>query len=254
MEIKFLGSGGAEGIPAINCDCHHCERARAEGGKIQRERNAILFKLPGYIMLVETPPNTRGLINKYQVKDLQGIFATDASYSHIGGIKEFEYWSNPLDFLAEPELFQVIKKEHWTEKLDQIMFPIPYYGGTALNFGKFTLIPFALRRQVPSFGLSINNGGKQIVYTSSTPNRLTNYAMSLVSSTDLLIVNTPTFEPPKEDHITLVEAVALKEQVGAKQLVLTHVNHNNRPHDELEVYVRQFPGVFIAYDGMSIEV
>ena len=71
---------------------------------------------------------------------------------------------------------------------------------------------------------------------------------------NMLIVNTPTFEPPKEDHITLVEAVDLKEQVGAKGLVLTNINHKNRPHDELEVYARQFPGVTVAYDGMSLDI
>lgn len=254
MQIKFLGTGAAEGIPAINCDCQHCTRARQEGGKLQRERSAILFQLPGYNVLVESPPNTRGLINKYQVNDLQGILATNAAYSHIGGLKEFEYWPTPLDFLAEPSLFEVIQKEHWTERLDEIMFHIPYYPGAALDFGQFSLTPFAARRRQPIFGLSIKTGEKQIVYASSTPGRLTNYARSLMAGADMLIVNTPTFEPPKEDHITLLEAIELKEQVGAKQLVLTYINHNNRPHDELEDYVRQYPGVIVAYDGMSLEL
>lgn len=254
MLIKFLGTGAAEGIPAINCDCHHCMRARKEGGKLLRERNAILFQLPGYNMLIEAPPDIRNMINKYQLEDLQGILATHATFSHIGGIKEFEYWPTPLDFLAEPKLFEVIHKEHWTERLDELMFHIPYYPGSALSFGRFSLIPFAARRNQPIFGLSIQDGEKHIVYTSSTPNRITNHAFCLMTGADLLIVNTPTFEPPKEDHITLTEAVELKGQVGAKQLVLTNINHNNRPHDELEVYTNQFPGVTVAYDGMDLEV
>ena len=73
-----------------------------------------------------------------------------------------------------------------------------------------------------------------------------------MAGADVLIANTPTFEPPKEDHITLVEAIELKEQVGVRQLILTHINHNNRPHDELEEYVSQYPGVIVAYDGMSL--
>ncbi len=254
MQIKFLGTGAAEGIPAINCECRHCKRARKEGGKLLRERNSILFQLSGYNMLIEAPPDIRNLINKYEVDDLQGILATHATYSHIGGIKEFEYWPTSLDFLAEPNLFEVIRKEHWTEKLDKLMFHIPYYPGAALSFGQFTLIPFAARRSQPIFGLSIQNGRKHIVYASSTPSRLTNYAHCLMTGVDMLIVNTPTFEPPKEDHISVVEAMELKEDVGAEQLVLTHINHNNRPHDELDVYARQFPGVTIAYDGMTLEV
>ena len=107
MKIKFLGTGAAEGIPAINCDCPHCRRARKEGGKLLRERSTILFQLSGYNMLVEAPPDIRNLINKYQLADLQGILATHATYSHIGGIKEFEYWPTPLDFLAEPSLLKL---------------------------------------------------------------------------------------------------------------------------------------------------
>jgi ribonuclease BN (tRNA processing enzyme) len=49
----------------------------------------------------------------------------------------------------------------------------------------------------------------------------------------------------------LVEAIELKEEIGVRQLILTHINHNNRPHDELEEYVSQYPGVIVAYDGMS---
>lgn len=254
MRICFLGTGAAEGIPAIGCDCPHCTRARQEGGKLVRERNAILFELPGYNMLVEAPPNTRGLINKYRVSDLQGILATNATYDHIGGIKEFEYWRRPLDFLAEPGLFETIRAEHWTKRLNEIMFYIPYYPGAALYFGQFSLIPFAARRRQPIFGLSIKIGNQRVIYGSSMPNRLTNYARSLMAGADMLIVNTPTFEPPKEDHITVVEAIALKEEVNVGQLVLTYINHNNRPHDELEAYVRQYPGVTVAHDGMSLEL
>ncbi|RMD58926.1 hypothetical protein D6833_12235 [Candidatus Parcubacteria bacterium] len=254
MQITFLGTGAAEGIPAMGCDCEHCTRARQEGGKLLRERNAILLQLPGYNMLVEAPPDIRGLINKYQVTDLQGILATHATYEHIGGIKEFEYWPAPLDFLAEPTLFEVIRRDHWTERLDDLMFHIPYYAGAALYFGQFSLIPFAARRRQPIFGLSIRVGDKRVIYASSMPSRTTNYARCLMAGADVLIVNTPTLQPPKEDHITVVEAVQLKQQVSAKQLVLTYINHRNLPHDELEQFVQQFPGVVVAYDGMCLEV
>ncbi|MFQ5401796.1 MAG: MBL fold metallo-hydrolase, partial [Anaerolineae bacterium] len=252
--IRFLGTGAAEGIPAMGCVCAHCTRARQEGGKLLRERSAILLQLPGYDMLVEAPPDIRGLINKYQVSNLHGIVATHAAYGHIGGIKEFEYWTTPLDFLAEPALFEVIRREHWTPALDELMFHVPYYPGAALYFGQFSLIPFAARWRKPIFGLSIKVGEKRVVYTSSMPGRMTNYAGCLMAGADVLIVNAPTFQPPKEDHITVVEAIELKEQVSAEQLILTYINHHNRPHDELEDYAGQFPGVAVAYDGLSLEI
>ncbi len=158
-----------------------------------------------------------------------------------------------LDFLAEPTQFEVIREEHWTDRLDDVMFHIPYYPGVALSFGEFSLVPFAVRR--PSvFGLSIRLNGKQIIYASSTTSRLTNYARCVMAGADVLIVNTPTFEPPKDDHITVIEAIELKKQVGAGQLILTYINHNNRPHDELEAHVAESEGVTVAYDGMSLKI
>jgi phosphoribosyl 1,2-cyclic phosphate phosphodiesterase len=254
MEIRFLGTGAAAGIPAINCDCAHCRRARREGGKLVRQRSAILFSLPGYNLLVDTPPDIRNLVIDHRITSLDGIFATSAGYDHIGGIKEFEYWQESLDFLAEESLFQTIRTEHWTLGLERVMFPIPYYAGSSLYFDAFSLIPFAARRAEPVFGMSLKEGAVRVIYTADTPVRLTNYARRVMLDCDVLIVNTPRFEPPDDEHITVVEAIALKEQVHAKQLILTYINHSNRPHDELEAYIARFPGVATAYDGFAVEV
>ncbi|MBC7249904.1 MAG: hypothetical protein H5T62_06415 [Anaerolineae bacterium] len=254
MKIHFLGTGAAEGIPAINCDCPHCTRARNEGGKLLRERNAILFSLPGYELLIDCAPDIRTLINRYHITKLDGILATRSRYDHMGGIKEFEYWPTPLDFLAEDKLFETIKREHWTEMLDAVMFHIPYYPGTSLYFSGFSIIPFAARRRQPIFGVSVKEGDKRVVYTSDTPARLTNYARRVMWQCDLLIVNAPTFDKVYENHITTVEAIELKERVEAKQMILTYINHENKPHDELEAFVSQLSGVSVAYDGMVIEV
>ncbi|MBE9472350.1 MAG: MBL fold metallo-hydrolase [Chloroflexi bacterium] len=254
MKIHFLGTGAAEGIPALGCDCAHCTRARNEGGKLVRERDAIRFSLPDYELLVDCAPDIRGLINKYQITELDGILATRSRYDHIGGIKEFEWWPGRLDFLVEDTLFETIKREHWTEALDAVMFHIPYYPGSSLYFSRFSIIPFAARRQRPIFGISVKEGETRVVYTSDTPVRLTNYARRVMWNCDLLIINAPTFDTILENHINTLEAIELKERVGARQMILTYINHENRPHDELESFLHQFESVSAAYDGMVVEV
>ncbi len=37
-------------------------------------------------------------------------------------------------------------------------------------------------------------------------------------------------------------------------MILTYINHENKPHDELEEFVRQVEGVSVAYDGMMLEI
>ena len=254
MKIHFLGTGAAEGIPALGCDCAHCTRTRNEGDKLARERNAILISLPGYELLVDCAPDIRELANKYQITKLDGILATRSRYDHIGGIKEFEWWPGRLDFLAEDTLFETIKREHWTETLEAVMFHIPYYPGASLYFNDFSIVPFAARRQRPIFGFSIKENDVRVVYTSDTPARLTNYARRVMWKCDLLIVNTPTFDKALENHINMLEAIELKDQVEAKKMILTYINNENKPHDELEEFMRQVEGVSVAYDGMMLEV
>ena len=253
LEIVFLGTGSAEGIPAINCDCYHCEKARQQDGKLAREREAVLFNLPGYSLLVGTPPEIRSLINKYEIERLHGILATSADYGHIGGIKEFEYWHGNLDFLAEENLFRLIKKELWTQRLEKLMFHIPYYLGASIYFGTSSIIAFALRSEPPSFGLSIKEGDKRVIYAPDAPPVFTNYARRLMQNSDLLILGTPVFEPGQGgQHLSVKEAITLKYEVKARRLVLTSITHHNKPHDELEEWVKQYEDVQVAYDGLRI--
>jgi len=255
IEILFLGTGSAEGIPAINCTCEHCRRARRENGKLAREREAVLFSLPGYDLLVGTPPEIRSLINKYEVKRLDGILATNADYGYIGGIKEFEYWHGPLDFLAEENLFTLIKQELWTDRLEKLMFHIPYYLGASIYFGASSIIAFALRREPPSFGLSIKEGERRVIYAPDAPPVFTNYARRLMQCCDILIVGTPVFEPDEtKQHLSVEEALKLKDEVKARQLVLTSITHHNKPHDELEEWANKFQNVKVAYDGLKLSL
>ena len=69
---------------------------------------------------------------------------------------------------------------------------------------------------------------------------------------DIIIANTPFFDQSAENHLSTVEAIKLKDELNAKKLVLTHINHYNKPYDELVSYCSQFKDVIVAYDGMKI--
>lgn len=254
MKITFLGTGAAEGIPALNCPCPHCTRARREGGRLIRHRNAILFSLPGYELLLDTPPDIRELLARYQIHRIEGIFLTHAHHDHTGGLEEFLYWRKDLDLFVEPQVYESLRRENWGDRLPDIAFHCPIHPGMAVRFDGFFFTPFAVHHTVPCFGLAIYEGGRKVVYTSDTSNRFSNYAYRLMAEADLLIVNTPRFTGPHEGHITSTEAVALKKRVGARRLALTHFNHNNRTHDNLEKWAQGLDGVIIAYDGLEIEV
>jgi phosphoribosyl 1,2-cyclic phosphate phosphodiesterase len=253
LQIRFLGTGAAEGIPVINCNCDHCTWARNEGGRLIRGRNAILFSLPGYELLLDTPPDVRALLSRNNVYRIDGIFLTHSHHDHSGGLEEFLYWRAELDLFAETKVYEALRREEWGDRLPEVAFHCAFYPGMAVRFDGFFFTPFAVYHTVPCFGLAIYEGGHKVVYTSDSGNRFSNYAYCLMEGADLLIVSTPRFSSPHGDHITSTEAVELKDRVRARHLILTHFNHENKPHDELEEWSRGLNGVTAAYDGLEIE-
>ena len=254
MQIKFLGTGSAEGIPVINCDCDHCTRARDEDGRLMRGRNAILFSLPGYQLLLDTPPDIRTLLSENNVRRIDGIFITHPHHDHSGGLEEFLYWKAELDFFAEAAVYEALRREEWGDRLPEVAFHCAFHPGMAIRFDGFFFTPFAVYHTTPCFGLALYENGHKVVYTSDSSNRFSNYAYCLMEEADLLIVNTPRFFPPHEGHITSTEAVELKDRVRARHLILTHFNHHNKPHDELEEWTKGLDGITAAYDGLEVEV
>lgn len=254
MHIRFLGTGGAEGIPAVNCKCNHCIRARTQGGKLVRERSAILFSLPDYELLVDTPPNIPELLEKNGVKHIDGIFLTHEHYDHASGFVEFVYWGGRVDLLAEKGLYKRLQQQGMPAELGDVAFHLACRQGVALRFDDFFMTPFAVRHSVPCFGLAIYCEGLKVVYAADSSAELTNYARCLIQDADLLIVNTPFFDKVGSDHLNVLEALRWKDELGIRELVLTHINHHNRPHDELEAYVGSFENVRAAYDGLMIEL
>ena len=255
MRIRFLGTGAAEGIPAMGCECDNCARASREDGRLARRRSAALFSLPGYELLMDTPPDIRDLLDINRIRQIHGIYLSHQHSDHAGGLEEFLYWGAEVDLFAEPRVYRQLVRNHWGERLRDIAFHLPIRPGIAIRFNDFALIPFEVRHSVPCFGLAINEGGRRVVHLTDSATQLSNYAQSLIDGCDALIVNTPFFGPiESEAHLSVEEAIALKAETGARRLVLTHIAHHNRPHDELEDYVAQFEGVTVAYDGFTMEV
>jgi len=254
MRVRFLGTGGAEGIPAINCHCDHCTRARSQDGKLVRERSAILFSLPGYELLVDTPPNIPALLTKNGVDHIDGIFLTHEHYDHASGLVEFDYWGGKVDLLIEKGLYKRLQSQGMAGRSQDVAFYQACRQGVAMRFDGFFITPFAVRHTVPCFGLAIYCQGRKVIYAADSNAELTNYARCVIEDADLLIVNTPFFDQGRGDHLNVLDALRWKDELRVKELVLTHINHHNRPHDELEAYVSGFGNVRVAYDGLVIEL
>lgn len=162
MIIKFLGTGAAEGIPAINCDCDHCSRAKLEGGSLVRARNAIIFSMPRYDLLIDTPPDIRLLLSKNKVRRIDGIFLTHPHHDHSGGLEEFLYWKADLDLFAESAVYDALQRENWGNRLPEIAFHCTFHPGMAVRFDGFFFTPFAVYHTASCFGMVLYESDRKI--------------------------------------------------------------------------------------------
>ena len=254
MEILFLGTGAAEGIPSMGCTCTNCQRARQQGGRLRRDRSALLIRLASYHLFIDTPPYVRHLLEQHAITQIDGIFLTHEHYDHAAGLSEFRYWPKRIDLLATPTVYLRVQRREWGEHLPEIAFHLPVRAGIALRLDGFTLVPFEVEHTVPTYGLAIFEQGHKVVIASDTSAHLSNYAFQLIQGAEVLIVNTPFFTADRADHLDVHQALALKEPLGVKHLILTHINHHNKLHDELELFVSQYPGVDVAYDGWQLRI
>jgi len=54
--------------------------------------------------------------------------------------------------------------------------------------------------------------------------------------------------------MSVEEAISLKNELHVARLILTHINHFNKPRDQLDAYFSRFKGITVAYDGMCIDI
>lgn len=253
VELHFLGTGAAEGIPAAGCNCRHCRIARERGGRYLRRRSAILVTVDGFRLLVDAPPDLFEILNHYNIFELDAVYITHSHYDHVGGLREFEHWPRPLELFLGADV-----EVEFTDKLVRIFDVVRFLPYAQLDFDTFTLTPLKVDHTVPTYGLVVRTDGHKIVITSDTSAKLSSYQLHIMRGADILVANTPALEEGAlSSHLSVTEALRLARRLDVGVLVLTHINHHNLPYDELVEFVRERSEDFrcvVAYDGLRVRL
>lgn len=265
MELRFLGTGASEGIPAINCHCSHCRRAAETGGRLTRRRSAILCSTGRSNLLIEAPPDIRELINEQcRGVKLSGVFVSHAHYGHAAGLEELRHWQgkpswsrNKLKLFVAASVDDHLAERTWFQgQMKDVFDTMICSNEEPTVVGDLSIIPFAVEHgEEPTFGLVVESKGHKVVYTSDMAATQCEKMPTLADQADILIANTPTFLPPKADHITVQDAVELTTiRLKAEKVVLTHISHKNKTYDALRDYAKGLKGVVVAYDGLRLRI
>lgn len=268
MIVKLLGTGAADGIPAMFGDCRLSRIAREQGGKDYRTRCGAL--IDGHLKL-DLPPDTFSQMQREGLcaNDWSALIFTHADADHFA-VKELQYALHPFtQNLMAP--FAIFANQHI---IDEIDFHYPHWP-FEVHFTK-SFVPF-------------RHGEYEITPIAANHSRgedCHNLIVSDGSATFLYATDTGLWEPPTWEflegcrldglviectngrinsdywgHLSLETCVWTVNQLrergilrpDAKVVTTHHSAKGDMSHAELEDALRPH-GIVPGYDGIEFEV
>jgi phosphoribosyl 1,2-cyclic phosphate phosphodiesterase len=257
MRLTFLGTGTSFGVPQIGCGCAVC---RSADPRDRRSRSAALVEADGRRILIDTPPELRLQLLAHGVADVDAVLYTHEHADHVMGIDDLRIFSvrrrAPLPLFGPPETLERLRSS-FRYIFDASMRP---YEGTskpslelhALEPGRpetvagIELLPLAFRHgHLRVYGYRLGSLA-YITDAKAVPEAERDQLQGL----DVLVLNALWWRP-HPTHLSIAEAVATAQALGARRTYLTHLTHETG-HADLAGRLPE--GIEPAYDGLTVEV
>lgn len=252
--VLFLGTGGSLGIPVVGCHCEVCRSTLAEN---KRSRPSILVKTGGKKLLVDCGQEFRLQAVTYNVDKIDGAIITHAHHDHTAGVDDLRAYymhdHQPVPCLLSQETLDDLKIRYhyifsetpYPEKLtSKLHLEIMKGERGEVNFVGVPIKYFSYQQA----GMKVN--GIRIG-TFAYVTDIRNYPESVfedLKGVEILVVSALRFTS-SVIHLTVDEAIAFSQKIGAKMTYLTHISHDLE-HERTNAYLP--PNVRMAYDGMEI--
>lgn len=180
MQIKYLGTGAAEGIPALFCNCPVCVNARECGGKEIRTRSQAL--IDGKI-LIDFPADSYAHMLKERI-DLSGISHLLITHSHDDHFYPFDLLLRLPDYGENwgTERLHIYGNRHVISYLQEagerfsspdiwsylVLHEIKAFDVLELEEYRVTALPAAHMKQEAAFIFLIEKDGQAFLYGNDT--------------------------------------------------------------------------------------
>lgn len=258
MEVVFLGTGTSQGVPMIACDCAVCTSSDPRN---RRLRASIHVEMDGLHVQVDAAPEFRLQCLANDIRWIDFFVLTHGHADHITGMDDLRRFCD----LHGGEALTVYTTD---EGMSRVRSVFPYAVAErpmAKGYAAFKLreMPAALELPqgtiqstplphggVNTLGLAFTerSSGKKFVYYTDCK-RVPHEALELARGADVVVLDGLRANP-HPSHMTIAEAVAVGQQIGAPRTFLTHLTHLN---DHAVTEAELPTGIRLAYDGLRIE-
>lgn len=259
MEVIFLGTGTSQGVPMIACDCAVCT---SPDPRNRRTRASIHVVMDGLHVQVDAAPEFRLQCVRERIAKMDFFILTHGHADHIAGMDDLRRFCDLLGGTA----MTVYSTE---EGMGRVLAMYPYAMSErpiSKGYAAFRLIAMPELLELPQGTIHstlLPHGGVNtlgLVFTEQSSGRKFAYytdckrvpraAVDLARGADALVLD--GLRPnPHPSHMSIAEAVATAQEIGAKHTWLTHLTHLS---DHAPLAAELPHGIAPAHDGLRLTI
>ncbi len=278
MKITYLGTGAAEGVPALFCNCSYCREARKRGGREVRSRAQVLYD----DLSVDFPPDAfyHAAVMGADLSAIRYLLVTHSHMDHFNahdlilrGYKYAHGMTEPrMDIYGNEEIAEIFGECTRREMKDVVAENIgvhPVGAFEELTFGGWRVHTLAARHSsLDPLVFLLEKDGKRALHlcdTGKLPEDDYEYLRCVGGAPVQLVTMDCTFLYEAHDegarHMGLDdcrEVLARLEEIGLAdrrtKRVITHFSHNSSPSLATLRRAEREYDVIAAYDGMELTI
>ncbi len=254
MRITFLGTGTSQGIPVIACECEVCTSTDRQD---KRLRSSVLIEMDDINLVIDTGPDFRYQMLREKVKHLEAIVYTHEHKDHIAGLDDVRAFNfvqqGAVDVYSTHRVQEALKRE-----FSYIFSAYRYPGIPQINLHEIAEAPFVVAGQIQVVPIQVMHYNLPILgfrigdfsYITDAKS-IESAEIDKVRGSKILVLNALQRES-HISHLNLQEAIHLAQEIAAEQTYFTHIGHRLGKHADVAAGLPE--GVFLAYDGLKLEL